>query len=159
MASRRSAGLLLFRRGEGGLEVLLAHPGGPLWARRDAGAWTVPKGEYGPDEEPLRAARREFAEEMGRPAPPTAELIELGEVRQRGGKIVTAWAAESDFDPSGVTSNTFEMEWPPHSGTRRSFPEIDRAQWFDLLTAREKILPAQAEFLDRLAASVRRGGS
>ena len=159
MASRRSAGLLLFRRGGAGLEVLLAHPGGPLWARRDAGAWTVPKGEYGPDEEAVAAARREFAEEMGRPAPPSAELIELGEVRQRGGKIVTAWAAESDFDPSGVTSNTFEMEWPPRSGTRRSFPEIDRAQWFDLPTAREKILPAQAEFLDRLAASVRCGDS
>ena len=159
MASRRSAGLLLFRRGGAGLEVLLAHPGGPLWARRDAGAWTVPKGEYGPDEEAVAAARREFAEEMGRPAPPSAELIELGEVRQRGGKIVTAWAAESDFDPSAVTSNTFEMEWPPRSGTRRSFPEIDRAQWFDLPTAREKILPAQAEFLDRLAASVRCGDS
>lgn len=156
MQARRSAGLLLFRRGRSGLEVLLAHPGGPLWARRDAAAWTVPKGEYGPDEEPLHAARREFAEELGSPAPSTDALIELGDVRQRGGKIVTAWAAEGDFDPSTMTSNTFEMEWPPRSGRRRSFPEIDRAAWFDLPTAREKILPAQAEFLDRLAAIVGR---
>ncbi|HET6877834.1 MAG TPA: NUDIX domain-containing protein [Jatrophihabitans sp.] len=159
MVSRRSAGLLLYRNAPTGIEVLLAHPGGPLWARRDDGAWTVPKGEYGPDEEPLAAARREFAEEMGRPAPAAPGLVDLGEVRQRSGKIVTAWALEGDFDTSGLVSNTFEMEWPPHSGRRCSFPEIDRAQWFPLPTARAKMVPAQAEFLDRLVAALEADGS
>lgn len=150
MPSKRSAGLLLYRRSAAGLEVLLAHPGGPFWAHRDAGAWTIPKGEYGPDEDPLTAARREFTEEFGTAAPVDADLVPLGEVRQRGGKIVTGWAVGSDFPAETIVSNTFELEWPPRSGQTQSFPEIDRADWFDLATARLKIIPAQEAFLDRL---------
>jgi predicted NUDIX family NTP pyrophosphohydrolase len=145
----RSAGILLFRRGAAGPEVLLVHPGGPFWARKDQGAWSIPKGEYGDDEAPLECARREFAEETGI-ALPEAELVELGEVRQRGGKRVRAWAAEGDLDPESVQSNTFEMEWPPQSGRTEAFPEIDRAGWFGLDEARERLLAAQAPFLDRL---------
>lgn len=126
--------------------------GGPFWARKDEGAWSIPKGEYAPDEEPLAAARREFAEELGAPAPVDVRYEALGSVRQRGGKVVTVWAAESDFDASVITSNTFEMEWPPGSGHRQAFPELDRAAWFDLAVARLKIVPAQVEFLDRLVA-------
>jgi predicted NUDIX family NTP pyrophosphohydrolase len=146
----RSAGLLLYRGSAASLEVLLVHPGGPVWARRDAGAWSIPKGEYDADEEPLTAARREFAEELGS-APPEGEVLPLGEVKQRSGKVVMAWALRGDLDASAITSNTFEMEWPPRSGRRRAFPEIDRAQWFSLDDARVKINAAQAEFLDRLA--------
>ncbi len=155
MSPKRSAGLLLYRpvAGEAGLEVLLGHPGGPFWARRDAGAWTIPKGEYEPDEEPLDAARREFAEEFGAPPPAGGALLSLGEVRQRGGKVVTAWALGADFPAETVVSNTFELEWPPKSGRMQSFPEIDRAAWFDLATARSKILAAQSVFLDRLLES------
>ncbi|HKC27349.1 MAG TPA: NUDIX domain-containing protein [Jatrophihabitans sp.] len=145
----RSAGLLLFRRTERGLEVLLGHLGGPYFAKRDAGAWSIPKGEYGPDEESLAAARREFTEEFGS-APPAGELVELGTVRQRNGKLVTAWAVEADFDAEGVVSNTFEIEWPPRSGRRQSFPEIDRAGWFDLVTARGKMIAGQDSLIDRL---------
>jgi predicted NUDIX family NTP pyrophosphohydrolase len=147
---KRSAGLLLYRQSAAGLEVLLAHPGGPYWARRDAGAWTIPKGEYGPDEDPLAAARREFAEEFGAPVPADGELVALGEVHQRGGKIVIAWAVHADFPAETISSNTFEIEWPPKSGRVASFPEIDRAGWFDVATARCKILAAQTAFLDRL---------
>ena len=147
--SRHSAGLLLHRRRSGVLEVLLVHPGGPVWARRDAGAWSIPKGEYGDDEEPLDAARREFAEELGTASPDGAPL-DLGEVRQKSGKRVRAWALAGDLDVSEISSNTFEMEWPPRSGTVRSFPEVDRAQWFTLEEAREKINAAQAELLQRL---------
>jgi predicted NUDIX family NTP pyrophosphohydrolase len=149
--ARRSAGILLYRRRDGAVEVLLVHPGGPLWARRDAGAWSIPKGEYGEGEDPLAVALREFEEETGQ-RPPAERLVALGEVRQRGGKVVSAWAAPGDLDPRAVTSNTFTLEWPPRSGVRREFPEVDRAGWFDLPTAREKLLAAQAELVDRLLA-------
>jgi predicted NUDIX family NTP pyrophosphohydrolase len=129
--------------------VLLVHPGGPFWAKRDLGAWSIPKGECEPDEEPLAAARRELREELGSD-PVTGELIDLGDVRQRGGKLVTAWAAEGEFDPAALRSSTFAMEWPPRSGAMRDFPEVDRAEWFALDEARERILPAQAPLLDRL---------
>ena len=149
--ARRSAGILLYRRRDGAVEVLLVHPGGPLWARRDAGAWSIPKGEYGEGEDPLAVALREFEEETGQ-RPPAERLAALGEVRQRGGKVVSAWAAPGDLDPRAITSNTFTLEWPPRSGVRREFPEVDRAGWFDLPTAREKLLAAQAELVDRLLA-------
>jgi predicted NUDIX family NTP pyrophosphohydrolase len=149
--ARRSAGILLYRRREQAVEVLLVHPGGPLWARRDAGAWSIPKGEYGEGEDPLAVALREFEEETGRRLPADG-LVALGEVRQRGGKVVTAWAAPGDLDPEAITSNTFTLEWPPRSGVRREFPEVDRAGWFDPATAREKLLAAQAELVDRLLA-------
>jgi predicted NUDIX family NTP pyrophosphohydrolase len=151
--ARRSAGLLLYRRRDGVVELLLVHPGGPLWARRDAGAWSIPKGEVGEGEEPRAVALREFEEETGHP-PPQGELVALGEVRQRGGKLVTAWAAAGDLDPAAITSNTFTLEWPPRSGNRREFPEVDRAGWFDPATAREKLLAAQAELVDRLLAAL-----
>jgi predicted NUDIX family NTP pyrophosphohydrolase len=147
---QRSAGILLHRHGTDGVEVLLVHPGGPFFARRDDGAWSIPKGLYGDDEAPLDAARREFAEELGGACPPGAAL-ELGEIRQKGGKRVLAWAVEGDLDASAITSNTFELEWPPRSGRRQSFPEVDRAAWFTLAGARAKLLAAQVEFLDRLA--------
>ncbi|HUA45374.1 MAG TPA: NUDIX domain-containing protein, partial [Solirubrobacteraceae bacterium] len=138
--SRRSAGILLHRRRGDRLEVLLVHPGGPLWARRDDGAWSIPKGEYDEGEEPLAAARREFEEELGS-APPADDAAELGEVRQKSGKFVRAWAIAGDLDTDTVTSNTFEMEWPPGSGKRIEIPEVDRAEWFGLDAAREKINP------------------
>lgn len=151
MATKRSAGILLFRRDSGEAEFLLVHPGGPFWARKDAGAWSIPKGQIEDEEEPQACAIRELEEELG-PAPELdpGQLIELGQIRQRAGKLVEAWAAEADFDPATLASNTFTMEWPPRSGNQQEFPEVDKADWFDLETAREKILPAQAEFLDRL---------
>jgi predicted NUDIX family NTP pyrophosphohydrolase len=145
----QSAGLLLFRRAASGIEVLLGHMGGPYFARRDAGAWSIPKGEYEPSEQPLAAARREFEEELGSP-PPAGAPVDLGTVRQRNGKLVTAWAIEADFEVSGVVSNTFEIEWPPRSGRRQAFPEVDRAEWFDIATAREKMIAGQDVLLDRL---------
>ena len=148
--SRRSAGILLHRRRGDQLEVLLVHPGGPLWARRDEGAWSIPKGEYDEAEEPLAAARREFEEELGS-APPDTEAADLGEVRQKSGKLVRAWAIAGDFDPATAVSNTFELEWPPRSGRRIEVPEVDRAQWFALDPARTKINAAQVALLDRLA--------
>ncbi len=148
--SRRSAGILLHRRRGDQVEVLLVHPGGPLWARRDEGAWSIPKGEYDEAEEPLAAARREFEEELGS-APPDTEAADLGEVRQKSGKLVRAWAIAGDFDPATAVSNTFELEWPPGSGQRIEVPEVDRAQWFALDPARTKINPAQVALLDRLA--------
>jgi predicted NUDIX family NTP pyrophosphohydrolase len=148
MPVKASAGLLRFRRRAGRLEVLLVHPGGPFWARKDAGAWSIPKGEIEPGEAPEAVARREFAEETGFAA--EGQLLPLGEIVQRGGKRVTAFALEGDLDPAAIVSNTFEMEWPPRSGRRASFPEVDRAEWFELDVARRKILPAQAELLDRL---------
>ena len=147
---KRSAGLLLFRRADRGLEVLLGHMGGPFFARRDAGAWTVPKGEYEPGEPAWDAARREFQEELGLP-PPDGEALPLGEVRQTNGKIVTAWAVEADLDPATIVPGTFLMEWPPRSGRTREFPELDRVAWLGLDRAREVIVTAQAAFLDRLA--------
>jgi predicted NUDIX family NTP pyrophosphohydrolase len=149
----RSAGILLYRRGGNGLEVLLVHPGGPFFARRDAGAWSIPKGLYEANEEPLACARREFSEELGSPCP-DGPALELGEVRQRNGKRVTAFAVEGDLDAGAVTSNTFEIEWPPRSGRRESFPEVDRAGWFTVEQARAKLIAAQAAFLDRLAEQV-----
>ncbi|MFD8231546.1 NUDIX domain-containing protein [Streptomyces sp. NPDC059696] len=147
---KRSAGLLLFRTGDDGVEVLLGHMGGPFFARRDAGAWTVVKGEYEPDEPAWEAARREFEEELGLP-PPDGEPIDLGEVRQTGGKIVTAWAVRADLDPATITPGTFRMEWPPRSGRTEEFPELDRVAWFGLDGARAVIVKAQTAFLDRLA--------
>jgi predicted NUDIX family NTP pyrophosphohydrolase len=128
--------------------------GGPLWSRKDEHAWTIPKGEYAADEDPLAAARREFAEELGSP-PPDGPWLALGDVRQSGGKTVTAWAVEGQFDPQTAVSNTFELEWPPRSGRLQSFPEVDRAAWFDVDTARTKLIAAQAAFLDRLVDSTR----
>ena len=148
MPRKQAAGLLIFRRVVGALEVLLVHPGGPLWARKDEGAWSIPKGEVEPDEDALAAARREVEEETG--ARPSGTFIALSPVRQTGGKIVHVWAIESDFDPASLKSNLFEMEWPPKSGNRRSFPEVDRAAWFDLETAGRKILPSQAVVLQHL---------
>jgi predicted NUDIX family NTP pyrophosphohydrolase len=153
-AAKRSAGILLYRLSGGAPEVLLVHPGGPFWARRDAGAWSVPKGEYEDADDPLAAARREFEEETGT-ALQTGELLELGDVKQKNGKVVRAWAAEGDLDPDAVHSNTFTMEWPPRSGRTAQFPEIDRAGWFGIDEAREKLNPAQAEFLDRLLELLR----
>ena len=149
---KRSAGILMYRNAGGELRVLLVHPGGPFWAKKDAGAWSIPKGEYGDGEDALACARREFAEELGRAQ--EGEFRELGEVTQRGGKRVTAWALEGDFDVETMVSNTFELEWPPKSGRRRLFPEVDRAAWFTVEEAHEKILPAQWDFIDRLVALV-----
>ena len=145
----KSAGVLAYRKKEGQLEVLLVHPGGPFWANKDDGAWSIPKGEYASGEDAEAVARREFAEELG--VALSVSLQPLGKIRQRGGKIVAAFAAELDLDVNAITSNTFEIEWPPKSGKRKSFPEIDRAAWFDLATAREKINAAQRELLERLA--------
>jgi predicted NUDIX family NTP pyrophosphohydrolase len=150
---KESAGLLVYRRTAAGIEVLLAHPGGPLWARKDEGAWTIPKGEIEPGEDGLAAARREFAEEAGRPAPEGA-CLPLSPVRQPGGKIVHAWAVEGDLDPRTLRSNTFEMEWPPRSGRTRDFPEVDRFEYFPLAVARRKILSGQRPLLDELAALI-----
>ena len=151
MAGRESAGVLLFRN-RVAPELLLVHPGGPFWAKKDLGAWTIPKGEPDEGEELQRCALREMGEELG-PAAPDLDpgaLLELGSIRQKGGKLVHAWAAEAEFDPVALASNSFEMEWPPRSGARREFPEVDRAEWFDPDEARRRILPAQAELIDRL---------
>jgi predicted NUDIX family NTP pyrophosphohydrolase len=152
---RSSAGILLHRRGEAGTEVLLVHPGGPFWARKDLGAWSIPKGELDEGEEPRACALREFAEETGTRLPGDA-LEELGSVRLKSGKEVVAFAAAGDFDPATLASNTFELEWPPRSGRRQAFAEIDRAEWFGLEAAREKLNPAQAAFVDRLEALLAR---
>ena len=151
MTGKRSAGLLLFRHTDHGLEVLLGHMGGPFFARKDTGAWSVPKGEYEPDEPAWDAARREFREELGL-EPPDGEALPLGEVRQTNGKTVTVWAIEADLDPATVDPGTFRMEWPPRSGQTQEFPELDRVEWFGLdRAARDVIVRAQAAFLDRLA--------
>jgi predicted NUDIX family NTP pyrophosphohydrolase len=144
----RSAGILLYRRTGDRIFVLLVHPGGPFWEKRDFGAWSIPKGEHPEEEDPEVAARREFAEETG--MLPSGPSLALGEIRQKAGKRVTGFAIEGDFDPATLNSNTFEIEWPPRSGRMRTFPEVDRAEWFALPDAREKILPAQRPFLDRL---------
>jgi predicted NUDIX family NTP pyrophosphohydrolase len=149
---KRSAGILMYKREREALKVLLVHPGGPFWAKKDAGAWSIPKGEYDTDETPLAAAKREFAEELG--IVPHGECHALGEVKQRGGKIVTGFALEGDLDVSAIKPGRFEMEWPPKSGRTQSFPEIDRAAWFSPDEARVKILESQREFIARLMALI-----
>lgn len=149
--AKSSAGILLYRRDGGGtLEVFLVHPGGPFWAKKDNGAWSIPKGVVDPGEDIATAARREFTEEVG--ALPAGELLPLGDIRQSGGKLVTGFALAGDFDPAAVVSNTIDIEWPPRSGRRMAIPEIDRAAWFDLAMAAGKLVPGQRTFLDRLAA-------
>ena len=156
MVRKQSAGLLLHRCDGGALEVLLAHMGGPFWMRKDEGAWSIPKGEYEPGDDPLTAARREFEEELGSP-PPEATCRALGSISQSGGKRVTVWAVEGDFDASAAVSNTFEIEWPAGSGRLKSFPEVDRADWFTLDVARTKLVKGQIPFLDRLVADLSSG--
>jgi predicted NUDIX family NTP pyrophosphohydrolase len=146
---KHSAGLLMYRHRDNRLEVLLAHPGGPFWAKKDLGAWSIPKGEFDSDEDSLPAAKREFEEETG--VVPEGEFIALGEVKQAGGKIVEAWAVEGDCDASSLKSNVFSMEWPPRSGRMAEFPEVDRWEWFSIEAAEAKILAGQKVFLDRLA--------
>ena len=146
---KQSAGLILYRRREGWLEVFLVHPGGPFWAQKDAGAWSIPKGEHGPEEEPLVAARREFTEETGLTA--AGPFLPLTPLRQKSGKVIQAFACEGEADPGNLTSNTFNLEWPPRSGHIKEFPEVDRAAWFPLAEALEKIHPGQAAFLQELA--------
>jgi predicted NUDIX family NTP pyrophosphohydrolase len=148
--AKSSAGVLAYRRGLDGLEVLLVHPGGPFWKNKDDGAWSIPKGEIETDEDPQQAARREFTEELGSAAS-VGPMRPLGEIRQRGGKRVVAFYGEGEFDPARLASNSFEIAWPPRSGRLQTFPEIDRAEWFDLETARTKILSGQVELIDRLA--------
>lgn len=152
---KQAAGILLYRRGARGLEVLLAHPGGPLWAKKDLGAWTIPKGQFTNSESPIAAARREFEEEMG--SPPSGDFVELGTIKQPSGKVVHAFTAASDFDVTTVRSNLFSLEWPPKSGKFADFPEVDRAGWFSIDEARVKILKGQQPFIDRLLALVSSG--
>jgi predicted NUDIX family NTP pyrophosphohydrolase len=151
--AKRSAGLLLFRTVAGAVEVLLVHPGGPFWAKRDDGAWSIPKGEVAAGEDPLEAALREFREEMGQSV--RGDFISLGSLRQTGGKTVHAWGVRSEFDPSQIVSNTFTVEWPPRSGRQQEFPEIDRAGWFPLDIARVKILKGQVGFIDELMRTLK----
>lgn len=151
MAAVRSAGILLWRRGDNGLEVFIAHMGGPFWARKDAAAWSIPKGEFLPDEDPLLAARREFVEEIGVPAP-DLDYVQLGEFRQSSGKVVVAFAAESDFTVAEVSSNTFPVEWPPRSGRIQEFPEIDRAEWMPLADAEWRLVKGQVPLLEALGS-------
>ncbi len=149
---KKSAGLIMYRSYNNQIEILLVHPGGPYWKRKDEGAWSIPKGEYRDGENPLNAAKREFLEETGFIA--KGEFIELEEIRQKGGKYVKAWIFEGNCDSSKINSNTFEMEWPPKSGTKQTFPEVDRAAWFPLELAREKILKSQRTFLDQLKQKI-----
>jgi predicted NUDIX family NTP pyrophosphohydrolase len=147
--ARTSAGILLFRAADGGREVLIGHMGGPFWAKKDAGAWSIPKGEYEPGEDAFAVALREFEEELGTPVP-AADFVPLGELRTTSSKVLTVWAAEGDLDASAAVSNTFELEWPPRSGRLQQFPEIDRAAWFPVEEARTKLVKGQVGFLDRL---------
>jgi len=153
MATRTSAGILLFRKRDGRLEVLLGHPGGPFFVRRDEGYWTIPKGEVDPDEELIDVARREFEEETGHPTP-DGEPIPLGSIVQKGGKVVHAWGVEGELDPSAAVSNTFEMTWPPGSDRVQAFPEIDRVEWFEPAEARRKVKATQIPLIDRLEESL-----
>jgi predicted NUDIX family NTP pyrophosphohydrolase len=146
---KRSAGILMYKRAAEPL-LLLVHPGGPFWAKKDLGAWSIPKGEYEVGEDPLAVAKREFCEELG--VEPLGDFQDLGELVQPSRKVISAWAVEGDFDPQTLKSNTFELEWPPKSGRRQSFPEVDRAEWFTATQARRKILPGQSAFIDRLLA-------
>ena len=150
LVPKTSAGILLYRRADGGaVEVLIGHMGGPFWAKKDAGAWSIPKGEYGAGEEPFAVAQREFEEELGSPVP-ASSFLPLGEVRQSGGKVLTVWAAEGDLDVTTAVSNTFTLEWPPRSGRMQEFPEIDRAAWVTVDAARELLVKGQVPLLDRL---------
>jgi predicted NUDIX family NTP pyrophosphohydrolase len=151
MSKRRSAGLLMYRICNGALEVLLAHPGGPLFAKKDDGHWTIPKGEYDDDDDALAAAQREFTEETS--IQPRGPFIDLGEITQKGGKVVRAWAFAGECDPAAIASNTFKMEWPPRSGRTQSFPEVDRCDFFTLDEANRKIKEAQSPFIERLKAT------
>jgi predicted NUDIX family NTP pyrophosphohydrolase len=152
--AKRSAGVLMYRRRGAEPELLLVHPGGPFWKNKDLGAWSIPKGEYVEGEDPLTVARREFEEETG--ARPQGDYLPLGDITQPGRKVVTAFALEGDFDPATLRSNTFELEWPPKSGRKASFPEVDRAQWFAPAEARQKILKGQSELIDRLLRVIER---
>jgi predicted NUDIX family NTP pyrophosphohydrolase len=154
-SNKQSAGLLLYRFKDSGIEVLLGHPGGPFWRRKDLGAWSIPKGLIATGETPLAAAKREFAEETGHS--PRGKSVPLGEAKQPGGKIVHIWAVDDDWDDADLKSNMFEMEWPPRSGRRQMFPELDRASWFRIDEARMKILKGQVVFLDRLMAAIANG--
>jgi predicted NUDIX family NTP pyrophosphohydrolase len=154
MGPKLSAGILAYRRRSHGLEVLLVHPGGPYWRNKDLGAWSIPKGEIDASEDPEHAARREFAEELG-PSAAIGALQALGEIRQRGGKRVIAFCTEADFDTASLSSNSFEIEWPPRSGALKTFPEVDRACWFGLEAARSRILSGQVELIDRLEEQTR----
>ena len=147
---KQSAGLVMYRRRDTGLEVFLVHPGGPFWAKKDLGAWTIPKGEFSDGEQPLAAAIREFTEETGFPIPHSSEFLNLGTIKQAGGKLVSVWAFEGDCDPATLVSNTFQMEWPPRSGRQAEFPEVDRAGWFSVAEATESILKSQQPILDLL---------
>jgi predicted NUDIX family NTP pyrophosphohydrolase len=150
---RTSAGLLLYRRRDPAVEVLIGHMGGPFWARKDDAAWSIPKGEYGPGEEPFAVALREFEEELGTPVP-ADDFVPLGEVKQAGGKVLTVWAAEGNLDATAAHSNTFSLEWPPRSGRIQEFPEIDRAAWLPVDQARAKLVRGQVPLLDRLLAAL-----
>jgi predicted NUDIX family NTP pyrophosphohydrolase len=154
--AKKSAGLLMFRRVSGDVEVFLVHPGGPFWARKDEGAWSIPKGEYAPGEDPLETAKREFQEETGFQA--SGEFIPLTSLKQPSGKVISAWALEGDCDAASIRSNTFSMEWPPRSGKQQEFPEVDRAGWFTIPAAKEKILKGQAPFLEELKEILKRKG-
>jgi predicted NUDIX family NTP pyrophosphohydrolase len=145
---KQSAGILLYRKTNNILQVFLVHPGGPFFKNKDEGSWSIPKGEFLDDEEPLAAAKREFAEETGQSI--TGDFIALGSIRQKSGKTVYAWAVEGDIDHQAIVSNTFELEWPPRSGKQITIPEIDRAEWFEIAVAKQKINPAQAELIDRI---------
>ena len=147
---KQSAGILIYKKTESGVEVLLGHPGGPFWAKKDTGAWSIPKGEYTEDEDPLTAAKREFQEEIGQLAP-NGDYLELGEAKRKDGKTIRAWAVQANIDASAISSNTFEIEWPPKSGKKQKFPEIDKAAWFPLEAASPKLHQGQAIFLERLA--------
>lgn len=151
----KSAGILLFRRNKKNIEFFLVHPGGPFWAKKDLGAWSIPKGEYTDDEDALAAARREFEEETGQSI--TGDFIELKPLKQKGGKIVQAWAVEGDIDADNIRSNTFEMEWPPKSGKHRSFPEVDKAAWLDADMAKQKINEKQAMLIDEIIEIIEKG--
>lgn len=156
MASKRSAGVLLYRVADDVVQVLIVHMGGPFWARKDRAAWSIPKGEYVEGEDPLEVAHREFAEELGSPLP-AGELVDLGAIKQPSGKVVTVWALAADFDATTAVSNTFSLEWPKASGDFRDFPEVDHAEWYDVETARAKLVRGQVGFLDRLLAYLRNG--
>ena len=154
--AKKSAGLLMFRRASGGVEVFLVHPGGPFWARKDEGAWSIPKGEYAPGEDPLETAKREFQEETGFQA--SGDFIPLTSLKQPSGKVISAWALEGDCDAASIRSNTFSMEWPPRSGKQQEFPEVDRAGWFTIPAAKEKVLRGQVPFLDELKEILKKKG-